>query len=459
MLSFGSAVGNLFNRLGKLGLLIKETDPYTAAQLINTTDTVLGVVAQYNAESDIQAIMGNGYISLLNSIGSSVGSIAQNMAGTTISRMVFRDIPQTPFTPIAEVIRQMKAAGASVLAMTITAVPSASFTGTGVGIINVSTRRPSDGVVLENSFAETMQVTCSADSYTGNATIGNESFLITGETGQSNPFAFDWPIGSSARINLNAIDGNVDVGSGNLLTNSGFEDFTSNVPDNWTVVVGAGGTNIFDENTIVYDPVLNGSAIRLTGDAPLTLTQIRQLFDNSTGTSGELDPLTQYSFNMFLRRDGVAAAAGVLTVDLADVNGVVINDENGTPNSFTIDLTALTTVYTGYTGTFRTPRILPSAQYIRIRLSTALTDARSVYLDKASLGLFSQCYAGGPFAAVHSGNVPFVIRDFGTIVVTNSRGAAGTLSTFQTLLFRFFGNGEILLSSSSVPTISDGLIG
>ena len=147
-------------------------------------------------------------------------------------------------------------------------------------------------------------------------------------------------------------------------------------------------------------------------------------------------------------------------MDLFDGSSI-INDENGTANSFTIDLTALTTSYASRTGVFRTPSILPAAIYLRMRLSTALTNGRSVYFDKASLGEMTQAYTSGPYLAVHAGSIAFEVGDLGTVAVTNSRGAAGTLDTFQTLFAREFPDmisSELLLPSAAAPTISDALI-
>lgn len=466
-ISFASATGNLMNRLGKIGLLPKQCRSYQNSQLTNMTDTTNGVVAQFNGESDIQGIMGTAYINQLNDPGSNIGSLAQNLAETTINRMVFRDnrrIAQNLeslniLDSIQEVIRQMKIAGATVLAMTIAAT-SSSFTGTGNGAINASVRRPSDGLVVENAFAETILLTCSSDSYIGGSIIGNEGFTVNGTGSQSNYFAFDWPLGSDASTGVNAIDGNTNNGSGNLLNKSGFNNWTSNVPDNWSLVTGTAGTNIIQENTIVYDGT---SSVAITGDAGGTLTQIRQTLNASAGSTSTLDELSQYSFNMWVRRDGTAAAAGVITVDLYDItNSAIMQDANGTNNSFTIDLTALTTSYVAYSGVFRTPARLPASYGVRIRLSTALTNGRTIYFDKASLGEMTKIYISGPYIAVHAGSTAFIQGDYGTCAITNSRGSGGTLDTFQTLFTRLFPNemlgSELVLPSSATPSISDGLI-
>lgn len=460
---FGST-GALFNRLGKIGATIENLRSYQATQLAAFTDTTTGIVAQFDDESDIQALMGSSYITQLNSPGAPLGSLMQQMAIATANRMVFRDNPrinqtleqQNTVASLEEIIFQMQQAGATVLAMTVTGTPSA-FSGTGNGVINVSTKRPSDGLTLENSFSENVQFTCSSDSYSSTATAGNEGFAVTGVGDQTDPFAFNWPLGSNATSSVNAIDGNSDNSAGNILTNSGYESWTDNEPDNWEVTAGTGGTNIFRESSLIYDGEF---AMRITGDAGGTLTSLRQIFGDSDGTEGEISPNVQVSVNVFVRRGGAAVSAGVWEIALVDENDDIVQDDAGVDNSYSIDLTSLTVSYASFTGVFRTPSIMPSSLYLRTGLTTALTSGVSVYFDKLSLGIMTQLYTSGPYFAVHAGSIPFEIGDVGTCLITNSRGTAGTLATFQTLMDNLFDmrNLDLLLPSSATPNISDSLI-
>jgi len=464
-ISFTNSTGNIFNIFGKCGLLVKQMRSYQNSQKTNLTDTSVGLVAQLNAQSDIQALVGGSYIGILNG-ASAAGALASTVARQEVNRAVFLDNPRIAqnlqslqvVTSIQEVIRQMKLAGATVLSMTIGATPS-SFTGTGNGIVVASTKRPLDGLVLENSYAENLLLTCTTDSYTGGATAGNETFKLTGTGAAGTVFDFNWPLGSNSQASLSAINGAKDNSAGNILTNSGFDKFTSNVPNKWTLVTGVAGTNIAQESTLVYDGT---AALKIIGDGS-NLTEIKQQFSSTAGTLGSLSPLKQYGFNIFIRRDAVAAGQGILTIQLADQNGTTINDANGVANSFTVDLTALGVNYASFTGVFRTPNILPTSQFLRIRLTTALTSGRAVYLDLGSMGLMTQAYTSGPFVSIHRGSTNFTKNDYATVNVTNSRGAAGTIDTFQTAFFRLFFpevlNNEFLLpSNSSNPSIPDSLI-
>ncbi len=322
-------------------------------------------------------------------------------------------------------------------------------------IITCSVKRPFDGLVLENSFTENITITCLTDSFSETADAGNETFSIAGAGDQSNFFAHDWPLGSNAQGTLQLIDGNSDNTNGNILTNSGFEEWTTNTPDNWTVVSGA---SILAEETVqVYDGAACGV---ITGDG-VTELSITQLFDDSTGTLGELLQISQYSFNIFLKTGAISPSTGVMTIDLIDQNGITVVDEAGTANTFDIDLTSLNTDYQSFTGIFRTPYIMPTTIRLRIRTSTVISLNNVVYFDKASMGDMIQLYTSGPWFAGHAAVDPPRIGDYTTCQITNSRGAAGALDTFQCLMARLFPivyTEELLFPSSSSPTISDNLI-
>ena len=467
-LSFTNATGNILNRLGKLGLTIKQFKIYQTAQYTNYTDTVLGVVAQLNAESDVQAIMGSSYISLLDNGASQNGSVMQNLAAAICNRMVFRDNPQLSQTltssnilvSLTEIIRQMGQQGATFLAMSITGTPivvsgepGPHFSGTGNGIITISVRRPLDGRVLENSFAEKILFTCTQDSYIGFAVAGNEGFSVTGTGNQNNLFSFDWPLGSNCSTNLQAIDGNSDNSSGNLLTNSGFEDWTAGAPDKW--IIDSGASLISEETGNVYS---GSSALKITGDGATTL-QMRQQFNSSSGTGAILNALTQLSINLYLRADEAPISTGVLTIDLVDSGNNTIQDQAGVANTFDIDLTALNTIYTPSNNPFRIPIVMPSTYFLRVRTSTVIDAGKVAYIDTMGMGFMSQCYTSGPFVAVHAGSSNFVQGDYAYAQITNSRGVGGTLSTFMTLMAQLFSSevygNELLFPTSSAPSIVD----
>ena len=98
---------------------------------------------------------------------------------------------------------------------------------------------------------------------------------------------------------------------------------------------------------------------------------------------------------------------------------------------------------------------------LQLSLTTSLPNGVPVYIDKASFGAMSQLYTSGPYVSIHAGNTPSTVNDYNKLTITNSRGAGGTLDTFQCLMNQLFDlqSQDILIPSSLAPTIPDSLIG
>lgn len=459
-LDFTGNSQTLLARLGRCGAVVNNLTANQATQKVALGTDLTGQLA---ADPDVQAIVGQAYLSALSSLGGGLGSLMTTTAQAVVSRAVFNDNPRLGQTltdvallgSLQEIIRQMKAQGQTVLAQAITATVG-NFTGNAV--LNVSTRRPFDGAVLENTLAETLNCQVTNDSYAGSATAGNETITANGAGAVGDPFAWNWPGGSNSSNAVNLIDGSKDNTSGNELVNSGWDAFVANVPSNWAVVTGVAGTDFLANTGVTYDGV---SSLQIVGNGAANV-RLRQQFNSTSGTTTSLSDLSQHSFCGWLLRDGVAPGAGTLRIALTDAAGTVIKDAAGADNSLVIDLTALTTTWTPYKATFRLPLILPSAIYLDVAVTAGLTAGRSVFLDRFGMGPMTQLYTSGPFLAGHSGSVPLTIGDLAQVLVGNGRGAAGTLNTWQTVFSRlFFGevfNNELLLPSAAVPTVSDALL-
>ena len=162
----------------------------------------------------------------------------------------------------------------------------------------------------------------------------------------------------------------------------------------------------------------------------------------------------QYAFGgLFLSPS--APAAGVITVDLYD-GSAVINDDYGTANSFTIDCTTLTTSFAWKTGSFRLPRTLPPLVYLRIHVSTAITNTKIVYFDDCRFVQMAELYAGGPSVAILSGSTPFAQGDYYTLTSTNDR--AGLIQEWFERAFAMRERGLLLpYDTGGTETIVDTL--
>ncbi len=457
-----TGTGGLFTRIGKLGAI--AVDLYT----LNVTTLPADAVAvnnQYqgtgpsNPEPDLLSSFLGAVDASRNGANSITGTMTTIAAGT-VERMVFRDNPQSSRTTISlnlvEMIRQMKVASQSVQVCTVGVSTGtvSGITNNGNGFTVVSTKR-GDGLVQENMFAETGLLTCTADSQSSSLSAGSEQFLFRGDEAQASPWHWEWPLGSGATQSLTSVNPVLSNAGGNKLVNGGFDTFTSNTPNNWTITVGSAGTEVFAEASIVYS---GAKALKLVGGTAVN-TALTQQFNLAAGTSATLAPDTVYDHMLMIKAD-VVPAAGVLTVELIDNGGSVINDDQGNANSYTITLSGITTSYAKKSGTFRTPRVMPSTVRLRYRLSTAVSGGTNIYIDHTGFAASTALYAGGPQLTIFSGNVPWILGDTLSLTTTNDRGTASSLATFQTLFDRLFNMRSLglLLPSSGSPTISDSLI-
>lgn len=470
MITFIGSTGALFNALGKLGAIIAEVKTYQTNQQQDYINPSTGAYPQLISQPDIQALIGAAWQNDLSG-PENASNTAVTVSQQYLNRLVFLDDPQQNQSmqslnlpaSLDVVISQMVQQGLSVLQMTIAVSISGPFinpfvASPGNPVIVTSVRRPFDGRIVENSFPETIQVTCTQDSITGGATAFNEPFSVTGEVQQGDVFAYNWPFGSGSANTLIAINGDADSSQGNYLVNSGFASWTSNTPNNWAITVGVAGTNILQESTLTYS---GPSVLNIVGDGS-TLTSLQQEFGSTAGNPNSIINVSQYSCNLFVRRGGTSISAGVfLQVDLCSQTGTVLQDALGNPCSVVITASSLTTSYAPFHNMFRTPAILPDTIFMRIHLTTPLPAGQNIYVAKLSLGAAQQLYISGPSAAIHSGNIFSRTNDNTTILVTNSFGAGGTLSTWQIVFNQVFSmqQQDLLLPSSLSPNVSDSLIG
>jgi hypothetical protein len=453
-----TGTGGLFTRLGRFGKVAYDMRTYQGTTL---PANITSLMAQFDGLRVPVADIPAADVASRKSL-SAIMSTLQTDAAATVVAMVKADKPAAAsslYTSLKEVIAQMVTAGDSVKAATVAATAAAVSGNTGTGVLVVSTKR-GDGKVQENIIPEVAYVTCTADSQTGGATEGRETFQYVGEVVQSDVWAEDYPIGSGATTTLTAVDASQDAGD-NLLTNSDFESFTSNLPDGWYAHAGVAGTD-FKKSTTVYLGDAGIASLELVGGG--TAPSLSQRFNNSGGTTATLLPSQSYAVQFWSKYD-VDPAAGVITVELvggaSEASLSVLNDDAGTANSFTLTPhTQLTTTFASVTGVFRTPKNLPAVVRLRFRVSTGISSGTSVFIDRLAITPLVALYPGGPGAAVFSGATHFITNDAFTITTTNNYGGASNLGSFQILFERLFDMSGLglLLPSASSPTIADSLV-
>lgn len=453
-----TGTGGLFTRLGKIGASLNNVNGFRAGTAPASATTwgsggpaidcidvnADEIEAQYaSSRQELVDALYTNRDGLKSAMGS-WQSYLRTLARSTLIQMVDDDTTlesKSVSNAMAALIEQMEDDSDSVDASATAASSAAGASNNGDGVVAV-TVKGGDGVAREYLFAETIAVKCTSDSQTGSATEGSETFTVAGDRIVADPLSHLWPGGSGASTTLTANDAS---STSQLVTNGDFEDFTTNTPDGWTVAVGAAGTDIFAAGSGDAYEGSNGLELTGTGGAPLS-----EIYQSVT-----LEPNTVYHFNCYVKKSA-SLAAGVLQIDLHDGSSVIADDAS-TNNAATIAHGTVTTSFASFSGTFITPRVLPSTTRVRVKITTALTSGESLFVDHLCLVKAKELYTGGPYATCFSGATKFIKDDKFTITVTN-----GLEGGFQQLFDRLFDMRALGLQlpsdSGGSETINDNLI-
>jgi hypothetical protein len=303
--------GGLFTRLGKLFGLAKTIRQHQQAIAPTSSTATTGVRAVLSAYSStagtipiateqVRSIADEDLVALPSL--STLEAIRQAAARTLIET-VDADSPlpsKTVDDALRELAAQLVASSDSVERTTFTvASPSYASSNVGNAVVVVScecTKLIKDRVVFSSKLVdfpcvrtETLTFVCQTDTKTGGTRSGSEIWHVEGERSYPN-LDRRWRSGSGAKLRVTAtsssMDGKVGANPGdNLLTNSDFESFASNVPVQWSLAVGTAGTHVSSAST----KFRGTTALAITGDGS-NLTKLKQRFAHPDGTK----PCTTY---------------------------------------------------------------------------------------------------------------------------------------------------------------------
>lgn len=282
-----------------------------------------------------------------------------------------------------------------------------------------------------------------------------------GKTYQTSPIAYD-AIDSAVQAALRALPGLaavVVVGTGtgpnytHTITFTGVGGDVATLGNLNSLTGGTSPTITHATTTAGTAQVYAGGAAWQFASNGTELTTLQQQV--------QLQPSTAYGISLWACADS-APAAGVLAIDLVDgVGGTVLADAQGVNNSLIIAATGLTTGWKHLRDlqasecVFRTPAVLPTVVYLRIRISTAITSGRKVFVDSVALAPAVELYTGGPLVAAFAGSTPFAAGDTWSIATTNDR--AGLVREWCERNFGLATLGLALPTSAS-PTIPDSVV-
>ena len=299
----------------------------------------------------------------------------------------------------------------------------------------------------ENTRQEIVQVRCIADAQDGALAKGSEVFSVEGQPAYP-PLDYRFPAGSGTRMQIASACASVDAGQrfANILTNSDFEDFTSNVPDQFTVSSGTAGTDFGPNTTNVYRGTRS-----LDCNATGATFKLRQQFGTGSGTIAALTPDRPYLLCAAIRRG--TSATGTIEISVEDGSGNVINSG---AFKLTCDVTTATGTFAIFTSTVRSPRVIPTATYLVVETTTAIATA-ACQVDEVILCEMPQLGNGGPYLSIVAGGTDWKVDDTARYSFTNN-GNAEFQRGFDRL-FDMYSHGLLLPSATSpAETIADSLI-
>jgi hypothetical protein len=346
-------------------------------------------------------------------------------------------------------IAQMVADSDTVQANTVS-VSVATGSGNVGDAVCIASVKNAAGINMEYVIPELIVLTATNDSQSGAVTAGYESWSVKSPVAQGDLLSWDWPKGSGVSASITAVP--ADDGGQQLLTNGDFEDWTvSNTPDNFAILVGSAGTTILRAAV----PYRGTYSLSFVGNGS-QLTSVAQEFNDSTdGTTYRLLPSTVYALCVSVKVSATPSG-GVLAFSLVDSTNAVINNDAGDANTISKDLTTVSTTWVRVSGFFQTPALLPAEPLkLAVRLTTALENAKTVYIDDLTMVAPLPAYAGGPYLAVFPGATATVLGDNFTVTVSNN--LAGQLQTWCNRVFSMTSMNMQLPSATSSPSIPDSL--
>lgn len=314
-----------------------------------------------------------------------------------------------------------------------------------------------DGRDNQYLFAEVIDFVCTADKGTG-ATEGSEEFSFQGEVAADNSLAWDYPLGSGCSGTSTAVDASLDAqADGNLLTNSDFQSFTGNVPDNWTVLAGTPGTDILKNVSTLYTgDIVSTATLEFPEDGTPSLSQT---FGTETDTEDE--PVANGIYvGCYWAKKSAAMSAGALEVSLINSANAYLTNDAGHEIKFQLAHGTLTTSFAPYTWMWVMPKHLPSTVKFRIRCSTAFNSAgggEEVFVSRMAFARADELYTGGVFARIFSGVESFAVND--RVICTVAKTVTGDFQDWFQRVFDMRSLGlQLPTDSGGGESIDDSLI-
>lgn len=458
------AYTTLLARVGRLFDFAKTVRTHQANLRTEFEDTM----SDYSDSTrDLVAALTSRIDRRIDEAGGIVSDISTDATKTLVEMMdADTTLPNRGVGPaIEELIRQLATASQTVdrpssgyVTLPASNKGTAGGSNVGTGIMLLSDMAPLRNLSTSEVFdfpsirSETVRATCIRDSTSTNVQAGSEVFRIEGQ--RSVPRLDDeWPKGSGTRGTITAASARVDGGrtpSVNVCTNSDFEDFTSNAPDNWTIVTGTAGTHI-DDTTTAYT---GSKALAFIGDGS-TNPNIKQGLNTTTGTVGRINPDRPYTITAAVRY-ATAAPTSSLVISVRTSGGTILHDSViGRAMQLTVTSASMTTSYQLFSAVVFSPVSIPKGCVIDLRFSGNQANTSQVYVDELVIAEMPRLQAGGLGYQIVRGGTDFAIEDTFTASVTNNCTAGDGEIALEFDRFFDMASLGLVLPSDTSPTIAD----
>lgn len=451
-----TGANGLFTRLGKI-LYVAEQVKAAQATIATEWEDVLD---EYSS-ADLFMLTGNLSIPQAQIEAGALYSRLQAMAQATLIEMVDADTPlptRTLDAALTELIEQMETNGDSINGYSAAGgVTATNPSGDNKGALLWSVV-DGNGNVLQHLRNETVTIRASVDAQTGAVGSGYEVFTVTGPARVSDIRSPDWGTGSGVNLTIRTATAAKDGGRAanqNLLTNSTFDTFTTtNTADNWTYHVGTPGTEWLEEGTVKFR---GDKCLEIAGDGA-TLVSVSQALNTTGATVGRLRPLTRYAIAARCRVS--ATGTGVVRFSVKDGSDNILDSGSAatTASMATFSTTAFQLTWT----TFSTPADIPDGTKFVIEATTAIENAKSMFIDEVLLVELTQMIPGGPFIAIVPGSADFVVGSADAEFTLAYGADLSSSNKFVYWLDRFFGMADrpktFPVDLGGSETVADSLV-
>ena len=356
-----------------------------------------------------------------------------------------------------ELRRQMITQSKTISRATQAIAATSAVDGTGNGTMILTSLAPlkETGSAVTPHFQsvkqEQIRATCVADAGSSRIDSTLEEFIVRGQRAESRSSHL-WPKGSGINSRVAVTSPNIHGAKGpgkNICTNSNFENWTSNVPDNWTLTSGTAGTHIVP--TTAYEA--NGTTGLEFDNDGSTVCTIKQTLNDASGTLGSPDRPYLISFSI---RELGTVSAGTVTVSLKNSGGTILHNGDALREcSLGVTHSSITTAHVRHSKVVWTPLVIGKGAYIELSTSVALTNNSEVFVDSLVIAEMHRPMPGGVAFAIVPGTTDFVLNDQMTSAVTNNY--AGELARELNRFYDTESRG-IAIPDSGSPNIADSLI-